>query len=683
MRRASALLTVALLLCCATPGETKKEAEAPPPPKPISGKVTAAGAPAPGARVVVTRHRPGLGTEPPCACEDHPSHALALCLAPESSEKLAALVRTEPEAAPVAEVTTGPDGEFTTPPLPEGRYDLRAELREGLGWKASVGAGARAAEVSLRATAPIRGQVRTAGGAEVVGGAEIVVSAGDARIVRVAVANAAGDFEVPRVPLGGALVIASTPGLTPAKGLPAPAAAEDGSLGFTPLGFQLRPRVTLRGAVTRAGEPVSRAEVVAHSDCRTYRTRTDAAGKFELSNLPARDYPVSAVSGFEGAQVTALLEAPGPLALELQKGGVLAGQVKDARGPLAGAEVVAIPRQPRGADEIRRVRTHRDGSFELGPMLPGKWQVEAIAAGHLSRPPAELRVVEGARQPLEVELAQATHIAGHVLGDTGTGLPDAEVEAVRSDADPGCVGCRLAVRTGPDGSFQLYPLAAGEYTVRAAHDRYLGAEARGVKPTDDLKLTLRPGAGLRGTIQDPDQPAAIHATASLRAADGTAVRPPRLVDPNGTFLLEGLAPGEYTLVVESADALPRRAETAVTLAAGASAGVDIALRRGTSISGKVVDDAGQPVAGATVQVIGGPGQGMAVVPASADGTFELKRLPPGKLRLSASREGFLAGPRSSAAADTGAGGARRVTLALSRLPAVKGRVRAPAGAAVD
>ena len=41
----------------------------------------------------------------------------------------------------------------------------------------------------------------------------------------------------------------------------------------------------------------------------------------------------------------------------------------------------------------------------------------------------------------EQELTPATHIAGFVLNDLADGLPDAEVEAVRSDADPGCTGC--------------------------------------------------------------------------------------------------------------------------------------------------------------------------------------------------------------------------------------------------
>src|SRR3954470_3029743 len=123
MRRLSLALTSALLLSCATPGATPKEPSAAEP-RPISGKVVASGTPMANVRVVVLKHRPPLGAEPPCACEDHPPHPLANCPAPESTDKLAALARTEPEAAQVSQVTTGADGTFVTPPLNDGRYDV-------------------------------------------------------------------------------------------------------------------------------------------------------------------------------------------------------------------------------------------------------------------------------------------------------------------------------------------------------------------------------------------------------------------------------------------------------------------------------------------------------------------------------------------------------------------------------
>ncbi|HVE82875.1 MAG TPA: carboxypeptidase regulatory-like domain-containing protein, partial [Myxococcales bacterium] len=443
-----------------------------------------------------------------------------------------------------------------------------------------------------------------------------------------------------------------------------------------------RPRVTLRGTVTRGGgAPVSGAEVLAQSDCRTNRTRTDAAGQFQLADLPGRDYPVSAVSGSEGAQVLATLGSSGPISLVLQKGGVVAGHVKDANGPLAGADVVLFPRQARSAEELRRARTHQDGSFELAPLPPGPWQVEVAANGHLSRPPSRVRITAGARQSLEMELARATIIAGFVLNDAADGLPDAVVEAVRTDAAPGCPGCRLSVRTGADGSFELYPLAEGEYTVRATHERYLPGEATRIHPMRDLRLSLAPGAAAFGTVRDPDQPGAVRAAVSLRGPDGAVVRPPRAVDTNGSFRLEGLADGDYTLAVESADPLPRRAEATLSIRRGVSAGADVTLPSGGAVSGRVVDDAGKPLAGAKVLAAPAEGRGMAMVPTEADGTFTFEHAPPGKYRVSALREGYLAGPKSTA--DVEAGARKAVSLALPRLPAVKGRIRAPAGTAVE
>lgn len=679
MRRLPLALTSAFLLSCATPGGGPKEQPpaAAPKPQPIAGKVMRGDKPLPGVRVVVLKHRAPLGAEPPCACEDHPPHPLGECPAPESTEQLAALARSEPESAPVSHVTTSADGTFTTPPLDDGRYDLGVQVEGALGWKTDVAPGARDAEVLPRPTSTVRGVVRGPDG-KPAAGAEVVVSGTEMREVRGVVAGPDGTFEVAGIPFGPALVVASAKGLTAAKGVPAPEAAEDGSLGFAPLGFRLRAKITLRGTVTRAGKPVAGADVLAQSDCRTYRTRSGADGSFELADLPPRDYPVSAISGSEGAQVVASLEAPGPLSLSLRLGGVLAGTVKDKKGPLAGAEVVAVPRQPRGAAELRRARSHQDGSFELGPIPPGPWEVEVAAAGHLSRPPEELRVAPKARQALEVELQPAMHIAGDVVNDLADGLPGAEVEAVRSDADPGCLGCRLRTRTSPDGSFVLYPLAQGEYTVRFSHDRYLPAEARKIGPTDTLRQVLKPGASLLGTVKDPESRAAVRALASLEGAGGAVVRPPRPVDPNGTFRLEGLAPGTYAVVVESQDPLPRRATAPVTIEADANATAELSLPPGAALAGRVADDAGKPVGRAEVQLAPEGGHGMAVLSAGEDGAFEAKGLPPGKYRVSAWRDGFFAGPKSSVVAETGA---LKVTPVLSRLPAVKGRVRAPASVA--
>jgi len=673
MRRLSFTLTCAFLLSCATPGASPKEPPAPEP-QPISGKVMTGDKPVPGAQVVVVKHRPPLGAEPPCACEDHPPHPLGECPAPESTEKLAALARSEPEATQVSHVTTGADGTFTTAPLTDGRYDVGVQVERSLGWKADVAAGTKGVELLLQPTATVRGTVRGPDG-KPAGGAEVVVSSAEVREVRGVVAGADGAFDLAGIPFGPNLVVASAKGLTPATGAPAPAAAQDGSPGFSPLGFRLRALITLKGTVTAAGKPIAGADVLAQSDCRTYRAKSGADGAFELADLPPRDYPVSAISGSSGAQVVASLDGPGPLTLDLRPGGVLAGKVKDKKGPLAGAEVVAVPRQPRGAAEIRRARTHQDGSFELGPIPPGPWQVEVAAAGHLSRPPEEIRIAAKARQSLEVELQPAMHIAGYVVNDLADGLPGTEVEAIRSDADSSCLGCRVATRASPDGSFVLYPLAQGEYTVRFSNDRYLPAEAKKIGPTDNLRQALRPGASLLGTVHDPDSRAAVHAVASLKGADGAVLRPPNPVDPNGTFRLEGLPAGTYAVVVESQDPLPRRGETPVTITAGDNATAELSLPPGAALAGRVADDAGKPVGRAEVQLAPEGGHGMAVLSAGEDGAFEAKGLPPGKYRVSAWRDGYVSGPRSAAVAETGA---RKVSVALSRPAVVKGRVRAPA-----
>src|SRR6266568_6719952 len=162
--------------------------------------------------------------------------------------------------------------------------------------------------------------------------------------------------------------------------------------------------------------------------------------------------------------------------------------------------------------------------------------------------------------------------------------------------------------------------------------------------------------------------------------------------PDGTFRFEPRVAGRWLLAAATAPGhlafAPEWGASPILLEAVPGEvlqGVRIALAPAEAYQGIAVDEAGAPVAGAEVQVLGnGPGAATLVPLAGsfvADEAGRFRFTAPDEAVLEARREGFAAG---RARIDYAARISRRVTLRLRRaedtLPAISGVVEDPAGA---
>ena len=140
-------------------------------------------------------------------------------------------------------------------------------------------------------------------------------------------------------------------------------------------------------------------------------------------------------------------------------------------------------------------------------------------------------------------------------------------------------------------------------------------------------------------------------------------------DREGRFQVADLEPGRYRISVQKAGfAMPLDAVAApIDLGAGERRGIDVALQRGAVIVGRVLDEAGEPLADARVMAmrkmtLGPPGQNPArdmLRPAGPSaqsndlGEFRLFSLPPGEYYLQVTPQpGFGAGAGSTTRART-------------------------------
>jgi hypothetical protein len=366
---------------------------------------------------------------------------------------------------------------------------------------------------------------------------------------------------------------------------------------------------------------------------------------------------------------------------------VLEGVVRGPdRQPIQNALVVAVA-SARTPDDFSPappaavwVRTDAAGRFRL-PLrtrAPHTVRVESPGLAAATRRGA----VAGA--PLAFDLTAGGAIEGTVRdGDSGAPVADVRVVA-RGDAIPvpelPDVG-RVVTRTDANGRFRLQGLASGRFTVSAG-GRGRGTVSRNVVRTGDrVDLVLFPAGSIFGTALSPDgRPLPGATVEALGPWSGGALE---TVDARGAYEIHGLAPGEY-VVVARAPGLAPTVVPGVTIDRRTEAPVDLVLRPGARIVGRLLGEGDRAVAGRAVlnDLDGRPvPRALAdrfAVESGADGRFAVEAVPLGEHVLGASASG-LAGRRVEVAVRASD---RQVDVGDVRLEAglaIRGRVQTNAG----
>ncbi len=419
-------------------------------------------------------------------------------------------------------------------------------------------------------------------------------------------------------------------------------------------------RVTLRSAAST--DPRARMRQMFQPEAG-YEAATGEGGRFELTDLPAGSFDLE-VRGRGYAPLTvpglAVPEGKGRTDLGtvvLAPGVTLEGYAVDPNGqPVAGAEVRANATQSEpfampilDPGEAAAV-TGADGSFRIedrraAETLDLQVTREGYAPGHLPgvRVPTE--------QPLRVTLQPASAILGKVIDPDGKPVPNARVWAVAMDEARGMrpmvPGRFNQAITDEQGAFRLAGVSPGATELHAMAQGWQPAELSNleVPAGRDLKgveVVLQPGATVEGRILSPaGQPVPGAGVSVLKTGEAAMIRffrPDATADGEGWYLMEGVAPGPHSVAAEHPSY--RRAVRDLDVKMGENT-LDLTLEGGAEVSGRVVDDAGAPVAGARILLLeGGRSWNLPEGASGADGAFEIAGVPDGDYRLSADKEGF-------------------------------------------
>lgn len=378
---------------------------------------------------------------------------------------------------------------------------------------------------------------------------------------------------------------------------------------------------TVRGTVVdREGKPAAGAKVWAAKfgylePLEAHEATADDSGAFSIEAGPG-DWGVFALRGDEGGRIgwdsipkVEDGKDPAPVTVRL-------GPPTKLKGRLIDAETgEPIARGTFALDDARRLEVDAEGRFEAPgldltnheayPLCPG-YERKRILFDTTGRPDAKLNL----------KLQKAGKVVGRVLDENGKPIPGASVGLRTSGSI--FSGSALWERCSEDGRFSYdgKPLGRdGRLSARAPG--YRDEEREDVVALDasnsaEIDFTLRPdptkGPGpktaakpenrrtVSGTVVGPEGKPVASAVVRWDLVVSSDRVPETKTDDRGAFRLEGVPDSTNVLSVMAKGLAP----SFPLVDAGGDRQVEVALKAGATIRGRVVDDSGTPIEGVWV-----------------------------------------------------------------------------------
>ncbi len=600
------------------------------------------------------------------------------------------LANDKGQTAPTTHVATSVQyGEYSISGLNPGAYEVFVNMGGfGTGQANDVGVGdlstTAGVTLTMGAAATVQGQVTDlATGLPVTGalvGTTAVISNPSVAV------NANGQYLLSLLPAGQAQVIASAPDYLPWAMTLTLAAGQTQTYNVA-----LRHAGSIGGRVLRTtgGTPVAGLPILVTSPMGLPLTVTTGLdGSFDMTGLPDGEYLLAAGGGpaFGAAQQTYRLSAAqnvytGTIPLdETEVTGTVyaAGHVPD--GP--GTAVALLS----GNEILDTAPTDSAGRYRFLVFQPGLYAVAAVSQTLGIQVSSPFNVALAATVPPHNLSAGSGSLTVHVHSAAAGDPPVAGAVVLLWRTDGGLSdGLYLGTTSDANGQAIVSDLAAGSYQVQVmAHGyaRSLQPAVLGASP-QALSFLLQPGYVVQGTVSDSGgNPVA---GAMLEMADpSSGATYLAATDANGNYSFDTLPAGVFDLWATGEGYVPAFVP-GINSAAGGSQTFNVTLGDGgTTLTGQVLDTAGQPVVGAAVALLNSAGGIVLATPSGITGTYSMPFLPSGTFTVGVSAAGM--GTSDLAVSLSGTGQATQnltlpnvtaIGLALASAPHAAGSIARP------
>jgi Carboxypeptidase regulatory-like domain len=349
--------------------------------------------------------------------------------------------------------------------------------------------------------------------------------------------------------------------------------------------------------------------------------RTDRQGRYRFQDVPPRDrykivaehpdYARTSMLSNPIQEVGEFLEPP----LAMQVGAQLTGYVQDTGGNAVpdatlNLDGMFVLEDGETADRMTE-RTDAEGFYKFKNVPQSNSENRTLsvqAQGYASQTQQGLIFrVDEAMMTRDFTLLPALMLQGRVLGPDGAGLPRTRVVAVGTQAQQR--GMQSKAVTDEQGNFLFEDLAPGQYMLQARKPGYRYKSVPRVEAGEsNVIIEMLEEGKVSGRLVDAATNLPVTSfQARLRFyyQEDVPTAPSEIQDTfsnaKGEFTLTGVKPGEY-LAEGRADgyapsfSLPFRVTQSQDIA-----GIEVRMTKGGVVKGRVVDSAGDPIAGARVR----------------------------------------------------------------------------------
>jgi protocatechuate 3,4-dioxygenase beta subunit len=610
-----------------------------------------------------------------------------------------------------AEATTGADGSYSIPNAPATSRGVSVRS-PGYSPASSGGVQRRpVVHVTLKRGATIRGTVVDPAG-KPAGEATVVVG------ILAAITDGSGAYLLPGVPAGSPAIEAFRKDDLAAR--KDTVRVKKGETVEVPLRLAKAASVTGSVIDDKTRRPlagvrlsVTTAAFSFRDDVRSRRTRTDGKGRFRIGGLASRRYTVRASKAeylpVSMPGVVAAVSTPGIVAIALQKAAGIAGRVTDDSGaPVPGARVrlardsnvrALLRGGPSAYFGAPGVTSGPDGTFRMRGLSAEKnVTLEAAKTGYVTAKRHGLTVKAGeVVKDAALVLKRGLESRGRVVDVAGQPVAGAEIRLSQAERGGSRFMFQMAgmnrekpdASSGPDGSFRVAGLEAGEYALAVSKDGYATKRIPSVTvqapgPNEWTAVVLAAGVPIVGLVRNSKGEAIVGADVFAFGGEAGGTRS-STTDPEGRFRLEGFSadrPMMMTIVADGYSALQRRVTPSPEE-------LLLVLKTSGTIRGRVEDTAtNRPITDFTAtytEARGGFAGGMRMVMAggetqktfqSPDGSFELADVPPGKWIIRASSPAYR--PADVSGIELAEGETKEgIVISLKKGAVVSGRVLDP------